>query len=368
MTYAHLICDQVGDASKNSDRLNKRRLRKVISRSAIPFVLTIIVCYFYPSSLSRRSKVGSPPPPPPEVAQRYHLLERRQASPDTCFLRFSLPQGRSTLRSDISLPACIKVTMPGGTDVYGNGIPTSKKDLSKSYSPISHPSSLNTFDLIVKTYPAQAGGGVGSFLCSLRPVNSRIENGSDGSTPKVLSSIVASVKEPRMMIGSPNIYKRWRHVGLVAGGTGIAPLFQIATMLLKDSSGYTTDISLLSINRHKEDILLRDELESMVKSSGGRFRVTFSLTSNTDVNMGNDGIEHGRGSVDMVRRALPPPAGGDDSTVILVCGTYGFVDYWGGPIGRGPRKSDGTPGGKIQGPLLGLLERAGYKDSEVFKY
>jgi len=372
MIYAARICDEDGDASKSSERLNKRRLRKLMSRTIPCVFLTALLCYFYPTGPSHRSREGSirlPPPPPPEVAQRYYLLERRQASPDTCFLRFSLPEGRSTLRSDnISLPTCIKVTMPGGTDVYGTGIPPSLKDLSKSYSPISVPSTLNTFDLIVKTYPARDGGGVGSFLCTLQPENIRIEDGSAGEASKELTSIVASVKKPRIMLGSPNIYKRWRHVGLVAGGTGIAPLFQIAAMLLKDSSGYTTDISLLSINRHREDILLKDELESMVKSSKGRFRTTFSLTSNTDERKDSDGIEHGRGSLDMVQKALPPPDRGDDATIILVCGTDGFVEYWGGPIGRGPPKPDGSKGPKIQGPLLGLLGRAGYKESEVFKY
>ena len=41
---------------------------------------------------------------------------------------------------------------------------------------------------------------------------------------------------------------------------------------------------------------------------------------------------------------------------------------WDGPVGRAPKKPDGSKGDKIQGPLLGLLKEAGYTAEEVFKY
>lgn len=248
------------------------------------------------------------------------------------------------------------------------------------------------------------GGGVGAYLCSLRPpapsdAGANANVGDDTASPTTAlfapsSTIVASLKAPRAMHGSPNLLRRWKHVGLVAGGTGVAPLFQIATMLLADDSGYTTDIHLLFVNRVEEDILLRDQLEEMVGESGGRFRVTYSLTNNAeeDESTTDDGdgsthhgggggegesstgfdhrptLEQGRGSTSMVQKSLPPPTGGDGTTMILVCGTDGFVDWWAGPVGRAPPKADGAKGPKIQGPLLGLLRDAGYDESEVFKY
>lgn len=252
------------------------------------------------------------------------------------------------------------------------------------------------------------GGGVGAYLCSLRPpapedagTNAANVGDDAASSPTTStefapsSTIVASLKAPRAMHGSPTLLRRWKHVGLVAGGTGVAPLFQIATMLLAEGpSGYTTDIHLLFVNRVEEDILLRDQLEEMVDRSGGRFRVTYSLTNNAkeddeSTTNGGDGsthhggggkgnsstgfdhrptLEQGRGSPSMVQKSLPPPTGGDGTTMILVCGTDGFVDWWAGPVGRAPPKADGAKGPKIQGPLLGLLRDAGYDESEVFKY
>ena len=205
------------------------------------------------------------------------------------------------------------------------------------------------------------------------------------------------------MHGSPLVCRRWRRVGLVAGETGTAPLFQIAGMLLDDPGGYTREVGLLFVNRREEDILLRDEIEDMVEESGGRFRVTYSITGGSDSSSVDAGIdtdaageldahnrdatdyqqntatarckqtkdtkfEYIRGSTDIIQKALPPPHNKDGTTMVLVCGTDGFVDWWSGPVARGPPKEDGTKGAKIQGPLLGLLRDAGYDESEVFKY
>jgi len=283
----------------------------------------------------------------PEVDQEYRLINRRQISPNTCHLQFALPAGRKILGWNKTLPTCIRVEMPGGTDVYGTGTPPSTKTLHKSYSPISHPSTENSFDLVVKAYPFRKGGGVGSYLCSLA----------------VRSSIVASVKSPRLIHGEANIYGRWKNVGLIAGGTGIAPLFQIATMLLNDPLEFTKNIHLLFINRYEVDILLHQEIDSLKEKYSDRFHVTYSLTSPEEE---FKPYEFGRGSIDMISKSLPP-AGPGSTTMVFVCGKDEFVKWWGGSVQR-EIKADGSKGGKIQGPLLGLLKQAGFHESQVYKY
>ena len=55
--------------------------------------------------------------------------------------------------------------------------------------------------------------------------------------------------------------------------------------------------------------------------------------------------------------------------MIFICGRDGFVSHWAGPVSRGPpppgKKKKGP---KIQGPLLGILNDAGYQENNVFKY
>jgi len=271
--------------------------------------------------------------------QAFTLVQKWKQSPNAWVLRFSLPT--KYLGDDPTLPTCIAVHY-NGTAVSGES-----EVLKKSYSPISHPSAEGTFDLLVKAYPPQPGGGVGAHICAMKPGE----------------AILAALKSQRIMHGSPSVAHRWARLGLVAGGTGLAPLVQIARIILQDPNDMTK-IQLLSINRREEDILMRTELDLLAKDYSDRFSVSYSLTGSVDKGWTD---EKGRGSVAMVREALPPPTA-DGSTMILICGTDGFVQTWAGPISRAPPKADGTKGPKIQGPLLGILKDVGYDASEVFKY
>ena len=109
---------------------------------------------------------------------------------------------------------------------------------------------------------------------------------------------------------------------------------------------------------------MRTELDALATMHPTRFRVSYSLTAPPKAWSGHVG----RGDAAMARAALPPPRGGDGSTMVLVCGTDGFVSTWGGPVGRGPKKADGSKGPKVQGELLGLLKEGGFVAEEVFKY
>ena len=272
----------------------------------------------------------------------YTLLKKVQQSADSWWLRFALPPPRRWLADDTTLPTCIKVEYPDGTD--DNGQP---KRLAKSYSPVSHPAAEGIVELVVKAYPLRPGGGVGAYLCSLEP----------GQT------MHAEIKGKRMMHGSAAVAQRWQSVGLVAGGTGIAPLLQIARILLEDPDDHSA-VYLLSINRREQDILMRQEIERLAIKHTERFTVTYSLTGPPPAGWTG---QTGRGSMDMVSAALPRPTG-DGKTMVLVCGTDGFVATWGGPVGRAPKGADGFKGAKVQGPLLGFLSEAGFGAAEVFKY
>ena len=49
---------------------------------------------------------------------------------------------------------------------------------------------------------------------------------------------------------------------MIAGGTGITPMYQVAKALLQDHEEYTT-INLIYANVTEEDILLRKELDEL---------------------------------------------------------------------------------------------------------
>lgn len=286
---------------------------------------------------------SSPKSPNVEVPT-YPLHNKWRQSNDSWLLRFGLPSDRLHLGDDPMLPTCISVHH-NGTSEDG-----SAKLLKKSYSPTSHPSETNTFDLLVKAYPPRQGGGVGAAICAL-------EKGD---------LLHGKLKSERMVHGSPQIAKRWDRIGLIAGGTGVAPLVQIIRIVLDDPTD-RTQIQLLSINRYEEDILMRKELDQLAEQHPDRFSVKYSLTGKPGLPENWDGYT-GRGSVEMAKEALPPPSDGKSTTMVFVCGTDGFRDMWAGPTARAPPLADGSKGPKIQGKLQGILKEAGYESSDVFKY
>lgn len=274
--------------------------------------------------------------------QSYKLLTKKQLSHDSFLLRYALPEGRTILGTDPLLPTCIKV------DYQPNN--NNDKALSKSYSPVSHPNQTGHFDLVVKAYPYREGGGVGKYLCDMQ----------------VGSSIVGKLKGERIMHGSSAVVGRgWKHIGLVAGGTGIAPLLQIARIVL-ESETIKPRVHLLFVNHTSKDILGKDEIEELVKKYPEHFFVTHSFTKEqpqeSDECPAN--VRFGRGDAALAAAALPKPS---QDTMVFVCGRDGFVAHWAGPVVRAPTE-DGSKGPKIQGPLLGVLAAAGFTAEQVFKY
>lgn len=109
------------------------------------------------------------------------------------------------------------------------------------------------------------------------------------------------------------------NTGMIAGGTGITPMYQVAAAILKDPKD-STQLSLLFGNLSESDILIRDELDALVAAHPGRFRVYHVL--NTPPGSGWTG---GQGFISkaMIQAHLPG-AGGD--VMVLSCGPKPMVD------------------------------------------
>jgi cytochrome-b5 reductase len=295
-----------------------------------------------------------------KAKQAFKLLLKKKLSHDSFWLRYGLPEGRTFLGTDALLPTCIKIDYQPSVEGH--------RALSKSYTPVSHPNQNGYFDLVVKSYPYEEGGGVGKYLCDM----------------EVGSSIQAKLKGERMMHGSSVVVGRgWRHIGLVAGGTGIAPLLQIARIAL-ESESERPQVHLLFVNHTRKDILGKEEIEALAKEHPDHFVVTYSFTREDEsmttaegegecsIDGSNSNVARGRGDAVLAGAALPKPSssiaeGESTDTMVLVCGRDGFVAHWAGPVGRA-KTEDGSKGPKIQGPLLGVLAEAGFTADQVFKY
>ena len=133
------------------------------------------------------------------------------------------------------------------------------KEVVRSYTPISSDENPGHFDLLIKSYPT---GNISKHMASMKI----------GQTLKV--------KGPKgAMVYTPNLV---RHLGMIAGGTGITPMLQIIRAIIRNrprnGGSDTTEVDLVFANVNQEDILLREDLDALVKDDDG-FRVHYVLNN-----------------------------------------------------------------------------------------
>jgi len=143
----------------------------------------------------------------------------------------------------------------------------------------------------------------------------------------------------------------WASVGMVAGGTGITPMYQLLLEMLANPRD-RTEIRLVYGCRTEEDIILRHELDALA-AAYPNFKVLYTLSKPSAA---------WQGAVGHITKAtlasfLPPPQE-QDKTKVLVSGPPAFMAAL-----CGDKKSPSD-----QGPLVGALSELKYAPSQVFKY
>ncbi|UPL01820.1 hypothetical protein LCI18_012754 [Fusarium solani-melongenae] len=236
----------------------------------------------------KMSKVSKPNP----LIQRgwldpstYHALpltEKELIAPNVYRLVFALPTPTTVLGLPIGQHLSIKADTGG-------------KSVNRSYTPISNNSDLGTLELVIECYPD--GQLTGGYLAN-------VEIGDE------------------VLFRGPKGAMRYQHglckkIGMLAGGTGITPMFQIIRAICEDDRDLT-EVSLIYANRSEEDILLRKELESFARRYPQNFKLYY-LLDNAPADW-----KYGTGYVTQELMAEKFPAPGSDSKVML-CGPPGMV-------------------------------------------
>ncbi|KAJ1840198.1 hypothetical protein LPJ70_004755, partial [Coemansia sp. RSA 2708] len=183
-------------------------------------------------------------------------------------------------------------------------------------------------DLVVKRYP---GGSLSRFLHNTQ-VGDRVEmRGPILTWPY-----------------SPNKYRR---LYMVAGGTGIAPMYQLIDRILGDPADLATQVSLLYGSQSEADIIYREQLDELAKRHPERLSIKY-LVDRGPASAAQPGRPDARSVGEFV--------GGFDKSkdVVLVCG----------PDPMMAAVSGMRPIGPAQGPLRGCLRDLGLAPENVFKF
>ena len=117
------------------------------------------------------------------------------------------------------------------------------------------------------------------------------------------------------------------YVSFSLGGTGLTPCLQVVRCILEgpEGEGDTTNFTLLFQNRTEDDILLRTELDKLVRLHNNRFSVIYFLSNPGSESYGNGSNPcERRGYInnDAVTTFLRPEV----CQYIGVCGPGGFTE------------------------------------------
>ncbi|KXS18993.1 hypothetical protein M427DRAFT_95808 [Gonapodya prolifera JEL478] len=241
------------------------------------------------------------------------LVDRVDVSHDTRKFRFSLPD-----------PSSQRLWLPVGQHIELAAHPDPNdmdKLVIRPYTPVS-PVTLGedkvsgTVELLVKIYP---NGAMTQIL------ETRVTNKND----------LASKEENKVMIRGPTGHIRYQgkgnfnidqsylwanRIAMVAGGTGITPMFQLARAILLDPDDCTR-VRLVFSNKFRGDVLLYDELNELAEKSKGKFEVFHTLSHETPKSVKDRST--GTITIQMLKERLFEPHA---DTIAFVCGPPGLVE------------------------------------------
>lgn len=292
-------------------------------------VITILFLILKPGSSDGGRKQSKFPKTllDPNVKYPLQLKEIEEISHDTKKFRFGLPSSSHVLG------------LPIGQHVYlsakVNGILA-----IRAYTPVSSDEDQGYVDLVVKVYFKNThpnypdGGKMSQYLNDMKigdTIDFRGPNGLLVYNGHGKFAIRPDKKsEPKL--------RKFRHVGMIAGGTGITPMLQLIRSITADPDD-NTKCSLIFANQTETDILLRKELDEVHQKHPDKVSLWYTL------DRPSEGWKYSKGFVnaDMIKEHLPSPA---SDVLILMCGPPPMIQY----------------------ACLPNLNKLGYKTENTFAY
>ncbi|XP_019416847.1 PREDICTED: inducible nitrate reductase [NADH] 2-like [Lupinus angustifolius] len=230
------------------------------------------------------------------------LVSKTSISHDVRLFRFALPSNAQLLGLPVGKHIFLCATI-------------NDKLCMRAYTPTSAVDELGYFDLLVKIYfknvhPKFPNGGLMSQHLDSLPVGSFL----DVKGP--LGHIQYTGKGNFLVHGEHKFAKR---LAMLAGGTGITPIYQVAQAILKDPTD-ETEMHVIYANRTEDDILLMEELDDWSKNYD-RFKVWYvvqeSIREKWKYNVGFI-------TESVIREHLPEAS---NDTLALTCGPPPMIQF-----------------------------------------
>lgn len=263
----------------------------------------------------------------PNLKYPLPLIEKEEITHDTKKFRFGLPSSSHVLGLPIGQHVYLSAKVNGNLVI-------------RAYTPVSSDEDQGYVDLVVKVYYKNThtnypdGGKMSQYLNDMKigdTIDFRGPNGLLVYNGKGQFGIRPDKKsEPKV--------RKFRHVGMIAGGTGVTPMLQLIRSIIADPAD-NTKCSIIFANQTEEDILLRKELDEAHRNHPDKLNLWYTLDKPSE------GWKYSKGFVDaaMIKDHLPPPA---NDVLIVMCGPAPMIQY----------------------ACLPNLDKLGYKTDNTFAY
>jgi len=227
----------------------------------------------------------------PREYRSFQLTHKENVSHNTIRFTFALPTSQHRLG------------LPTGKHISIKARDSEGKEFMRNYTPVTGDDVQGHFKLVIKVYEK---GKMSRHLADL-PVGGKIECRGPQGALEYKGQGVFEIK--RKTGPSTTTIKK---VGMLAGGTGITPMYQLIQAVLRDPKD-TTQLSLIFGNITEEDILLREELDKVAAEHKKQFHLYFVVDKPTPGWTGGGGFI----TPDMISKHLPAPS---PDALILMCG------------------------------------------------
>ncbi|KAK9057803.1 hypothetical protein SSX86_022641 [Deinandra increscens subsp. villosa] len=219
----------------------------------------------------------------PDKFREFKLVKRTQLSHNVAKFRFALPSPTSVLG------------LPIGQHISCRGKDSQGEEVIKPYTPTTLDTDAGYFELVIKMYPQ---GRMSHHFREMKEGDYL-----DVKGPKVravtVSTVIFTCYQGRFKYRPGDV----RAFGMIAGGSGITPMYQVARAILEDESD-KTKLDLIYANVTVDDILLKEELDTLATKYWGRFKVYYVLNQPPEGWTGGVGFV----SKEMIEEYLPKPA------------------------------------------------------------
>ena len=242
----------------------------------------------------------------PKIWKKSKLVGKTCISHNSRIFRFALEREDQEVGLPIGQHVYVRCK---GKDKDGNETDV----VQRAYTPFSGNELKGYVDILIKVYfPCQDFPEGGKMTCALESLK------VDEDCIELKGPLGHFIYEPGGIMNIHKLPRRITNVAMIAGGSGITPIWSTLKGILDDPAAQHIKIWILDANRTEADILARTQLEEVIEAKP-QVKL-WHLLSSSDV-ASEWSMGRGRISLDCLRKHLPPPPVAEaDDTIALLCG------------------------------------------------